>query len=67
MMSTAHRKAVPVREELAQRVKIAAAIGDTSMFALMNDLIEKHIPEYDLVGRNADGDEELSATTDKPF
>jgi len=66
-MATAHRKAVPVREDLAQRVKIAAAINDTSMFALMNDLIERHIPDYDLVGRNNDGEEELSAITDKPF
>ena len=66
MMSDS-RRSIPVREDLAQRVKIAAVIGSTSMFALMNDLIEKHIPEYDLVGRNADGDEELSATTDKPF
>jgi len=66
-MSTAHRKAVPVREDLAQRVKIAAAIGDTSMFALMNDLIEKHIPEYNLGGRNSDGDEEPLAQADKPF
>ena len=66
MMSDS-RRSIPVREDLAQRVKIAAVIGNTSMFALMNDLIEKHIPEYDLVGRNADGDEELSATTDKPF
>ena len=66
-MATAHRKAVPVMEDLAQRVKIAAAINDTSMFALMNDLIERHIPDYDLVGRNNDGEEELSAITDKPF
>jgi len=61
------RRALPVREDLAQRVKVAAVVGNTSMFALMNDLIEKNIPEYDLVGRNADGEEELSATTDKPF
>ena len=61
------RRALPVREDLAQRVKVAAVIGNTSMFALMNDLIEKNIPEYDLVGRNADGEEELSGTTDKPF
>ena len=66
-MMVQHRRAIPVREDLAQRVKVAAVIGETSMFAIMNDLIEKHIPEYDLVGRNADGDEELSATTDKPF
>jgi len=61
------RRALPVREDLAQRVKVAAVIGNTSMFALMNDLIEKNIPEYDLVGRNADGEEELSVKTDKPF
>jgi len=61
------RRAVPVREDLAQRVKIAAVIGNTSMFALMNDLIEKHIPEYDLVGRTPDGDEEPLAQADKPF
>ena len=61
------RRSIPVREDLAQRVKIAAVIGNTSMFALMNDLIENNIPEYDLVGRNADGEEELSGTTDKPF
>jgi hypothetical protein len=66
-MMVQHRRAIPVREDLAQRVKVAAVIGETSMFAIMNDLIEKHIPDYDLVGRNADGDEELSATTDKPF
>ena len=66
-MAQVQRRAVPVREDLAQRVKIAAVIGNTSMFAIMNDLIEKHIPDYDLVGRNADGDEELSAATDKPF
>ena len=56
-----------MREELAQRIKVAAVIGNTSMFAIMNDLIEKHIPEYDLVGRMPDGDEEPSAPTDKPF
>jgi len=67
MMAQVQRRAVPVREDLAQRVKVAAVIGETSMFSLMNDLIEKHIPEYDLVGRTPDGDEELSATTDKPF
>jgi len=61
------RRSIPVREELAQRVKIAAVIGNTSMFAIMNDLIEKHIPEYDLVGRTPDGDEEPSALVDKPF
>ena len=66
-MVQVQRRAVPVREDLAQRVKVAAVIGETSMFAIMNDLIEKYIPEYDLVGRNAVGDEELSATTDKPF
>jgi len=66
-MAVVNRKSVPVRNDLAQRVKIAAVIDNTSMFAIMNDLIEKHIPDYDLVGRNADGDEELSATTDKPF
>jgi hypothetical protein len=37
------------------------------MFAIMNDLIERHVPEYDLVGRAEDGEEQLSATTDKPF
>ena len=66
MMSDS-RRSIPVREELAQRVKIAAVIANTSMFAIMNDLIEKHIPEYDLVGRMPDGDEEPSAPTDKPF
>ena len=45
------RRAIPVREDLAQRVKVAAVIGDTSMFALMNDLIEKNVPQYDLVDR----------------
>ena len=67
MMAVVNRKSVPVRNDLAQRVKIAAVIDNTSMFAIMNDLIEKHIPDYDLVGRNTDGDEEPSATTDKPF
>ena len=62
-----HRRAIPVREDLAQRVKVAAVIGETSMFAIMNDLIERHVPEYDLVGRAEDGEEQLSATTDKPF
>ena len=66
-MAVANRKAVPVRNDLAQRVKIAAVIGNTSMFAIMNDLIEKHIPEYDLVGRTPDGDEEPLAQADKPF
>ena len=50
-MMSESRRSIPVREDLAQRVKIAAVIGNTSMFALMNDLIEKHVPEYDLVGR----------------
>jgi hypothetical protein len=45
------RRAIPVREDLAQRVKVAAVIGNTSMFALMNDLIEKNIPQYDHVDR----------------
>jgi len=66
-MAQVQRRAVPVREDLAQRVKIAAVIGNTSMFAIMNDLIEKHIPEYDLVGRTPDGDEEPLAQADKPF
>tara|TARA_R110000751_G_scaffold38320_1_gene92112 strand:+ start:698 stop:898 length:201 start_codon:yes stop_codon:yes gene_type:complete len=61
------RRSIPVREELAQRVKIAAVIANTSMFAIMNDLIEKHIPEYDLVGRTPDGDNEPLDVTDKPF
>ena len=66
-MAVVNRKSVPVRNDLAQRVKIAAVIDNTSMFALMNDLIEKHIPEYDLVGRTPDGDEEPLAQAGKPF
>ena len=61
------RRAIPVREDLAQRVKVAAVIGETSMFAIVNELIEKHVPEYNLGGRNADGDEEPLAQADKPF
>jgi len=61
------RRAIPVREDLAQKVKVAAVINETSMFAIMNDLIEKHVPEYNLGGRNADGDEEPLAQADKPF